>query len=95
MESSSLNEEEMLSDKLEKAADEYNQVWGSDEFQENLLQVIGKFDCGEISFNPNEIKFSNLFVDCFCSCFCFIKKERGKKEDGRINCGDHGIINIE
>ena len=35
-----------------------------------------------------------LFFDCFCFSFSFTKKER-KKEEGRINCGDHGIIVIE
>ena len=47
MESSTLNEEELLSDKLEKAAEKYYDFNGNEVNRQNLLDILQNNDCRE------------------------------------------------
>ena len=63
MESSALNEEELLSDKLGKASEEYFKESWLDLKRQNLLQFLQNNDCREvISKSVDDDIFSNVFT---------------------------------
>jgi len=69
MESTTLNEEELLSDQFEKAVDEYGETFGSEEKREALLNFLQNNDCREmISKCVDGDYISNAFVATgFCN----------------------------